>query len=139
MHVYQLRGVRDFSFMQPRVVCLCVYMTINSTVYFTWHKRGEKLRIVCHRWGQVVFASVVIFQWRFHVGAAGVCDRFHHLDILVLMNILIISRNARACWVSSHTPLPEVNMETHGPGLNALQCGGGSPTEASFACQETRS
>lgn len=83
---------------------------------FTWHERGDiayclsqvgpggQRRSEC---GTFVRARIdlcvgsVISRRRFHVGAAGVCDRFHHLDGSVLMNILIISRSARACWVSS--------------------------------------
>lgn len=48
------------------------------------------------------------------------CDRFHHLDRSVLMNILIISLNARACWVSSRPPFPEINMGKFGRGGKAL-------------------
>lgn len=44
--------------------------------------------------------------------AAGVRDRFQHLDGSVLMNILIISLNAGACWVAARPPLPEINMGT---------------------------
>lgn len=108
-----------------------VYMTINSahTVYLPG-TREVASHIVCHRWGQVVTARLsrarmhprtrgVISHRRFHVGAAGVCDRFHHLDESVLMNILIIPPNARACWVSSRPPFPEINMEERGRGGKA--------------------
>lgn len=43
-------------------------------------------------------------------------DRFHHLDGEVLMNILIISLNARPCWASRHVLFLEINMEKFGCG-----------------------
>ncbi len=120
---------------------MCAYITVNSadTVYLPG-TREVTLPIVCHRWGQVatarllcvcvyVFVCVdlcvccVVSHRRFHVGAAGVCDRLHHLDGSVLMNILIISLNARACWVLSRPPFPEINMEKRGRGGKALQRG----------------
>lgn len=59
----------------------------------------------------------------FRVEAAGVRDRLHHLDRSVLMNILIILLNARACWVSSRLPFSEINMKECGRGGKALQQG----------------
>lgn len=76
---------------------------------------------------------------RIHVGAAGVCDRFHHLDASVLMNILITSLNARACWVSSRPPFLEINMEKCGKGGKALRQGRRFPSDASLGAQATKS
>ncbi len=56
-------------------------------------------------------------------GTAGVCDRFCHLDRSVLMNILIMPERARACWVSSRPPFPEINMGKRGRGGKTLQQG----------------
>lgn len=55
----------------------------------------------------VVFYHGCVSMW----AQQGVCDRFHHLDGSVLMNILTIALNAKACWESSRPPSPQINME----------------------------
>ena len=141
--VCQLRGVRDFSFMQQRVVCLCVYRAINMMhiVCFTWQKRGDIAgnATTWTRWSpHDLFTCVDISQRCFHMGSVGVCDRFHHLEGWVLINILIISPNASACRASSRPPFPEINMEKCGRGENALKYGSRIPSDVCFGFQKSR-
>lgn len=99
------------SFIQQRVVRSWVHVTINPTdAIYSPGAREVTSHIVCYRWDQVVIHAhthvgfcvfSIISPRQFSAGTAGVCDRFHHLDRSVLMNILITSANARACWVSS--------------------------------------
>lgn len=103
-HVYQHRGVREFLFMQHRVVCLCLTMAINRThtVYFTWHEKGDIADIVRHRQGQVATTRFThlwssYFRGVYVRSQQGCGGGFPHLDGLVLMNILIISPIARTC------------------------------------------
>lgn len=133
---------------------MCVYTTMDLThCLFTWHERGDiayclsqvgpggQRRSEC---GTFVRARIdlcvgsVISRRRFHVGAAGVCDRFHHLDGSVLMNILIISLNARACWVSS-SAFPK---DKYGRALlkwESTPAGCRFPSETFFGSQATKS
>lgn len=121
--VYQLRGVRDFHlYSTRRSVCVCSYIwqLIQHTLFIYLARERWCIAYCLSQVGPGGhlphcrlrgFMHGVISRRHFHVAAAGVCDRFHHLDESVLMNILIISLNARACWVSSFPPFSEINLE----------------------------
>lgn len=104
-HVYRLKGVRDFHlFSRGWSVCTHIWWLIQQSRHclFTWHKRGDIAYCLsqvgpgghrpdcCARWIHTLRRASYLTD-RFHVGSAGVCDRFNHLDDSVLMNILIIS------------------------------------------------
>lgn len=125
--------MRDFHlFSRGWSVCVYIWQLIQPTLFiYLAQERWHRILFVtggarwsppdCVRACADLCICSVISHRRFHVGAAGVCDRFHHLDGSVLMNILIISLNARACWVSSRPPFPEINMEKRGWGGKVLQ------------------
>lgn len=116
------------------MVCLClrglyIYIfVIVESVYWGGMAWGILFVTGGSRWSppRITWAPRRRFS---HPGAAGVCDGFHHLDGSVLMNILIVSSGARACWASSRSAFS--SRDKYGEVWLRRRGSGRSPSEAS--------